>query len=723
MSIGTLAPPPLPADVPVVAPPSEFEGFIDQRLHQTRRQVKIVDVAGGLATLALGALLFLFAAALADHWLIVGGLGPWWRWLLWLAFVGGAGTYFALRLLPPLMHRVNPVYAASTIEKSQPSLRNSLINFLLLRGRREVAPPVFRALEQRAAADLSHVRIDTAVDRTHLIRLCAALAVVLAAFSLYLVFSPKNPLRSAERVLLPWSNLTAPTRVTIDEVRPGDAAAFYGDFITVSAEVAGLHEDEKPVLIYSTGDGQSVDQAMPMTAAAGHRYECRLPPDKFGLQQDYKYHLAAGDCRTPAYRIEVQNAPAIAVDKVVYHYPDYTGLPDQTLDNRQDLQALEGTEVTLHATANAEIKPGSAEIDLGCTGRPGVRMSSDGVRATGSFKLRFGADDNNAPEFDCYQLRFADLQGHENPRPDRHTINVVRDFPPDVRVLEPREERVQVAENGRLTIRIHAADPDFALRRVVLRAVRKDDRSLSIPPLLEKLRPEKGVQGPFQADYVFQPAKFGLKAGDEVQYWAVAEDNKEIGGEPAPTAPRPRNAGSSSKAPRPKIGSNSSRRERREPPPINPKNRRLPRIGRSNGTTPTGRSRISRRKIPRRNSNHRTSQNLPRQTRTRTAKIKPLAKSKKANNPRVNNKALITPPTTNRAATSKTVPSRPRTSRAKENRATEIRPNNKRVKENRTAENRAGKIKAGNPKARSPPASPIGDSIPRPSRATPCRRS
>ena len=59
MSSGIAAPPPLPADVPLVAPPTKHEGFIDQRLQQTRRQVKFVDVAVGLATLAVGVLMWL----------------------------------------------------------------------------------------------------------------------------------------------------------------------------------------------------------------------------------------------------------------------------------------------------------------------------------------------------------------------------------------------------------------------------------------------------------------------------------------------------------------------------------------------------------------------------------------------------------------------------------------------------------------------------------------
>jgi len=527
MSSATL--PPLPPPPPLVAQPTEYENFIDQRLRQTRRQVKVVDIAGGMATLAIGALGYLFVVALADHWLFVGGLATWARWLLWLGFIGATGAFVFFRLLPPMIRRVNPVFAALTIESSRPTLRNSLINFLLLRGRRqELAAPIYNTIEHRAAADLTNVRVETAVDRASLIRLCQVLAAVLAVYLIYLVVSPKNPLNTAGRVLFPWTNIEAATRVTIGPVRPGDTPAFHGEFLTVSAEIAGLRDDETPALIYSTADGQVSKQSIPMTRPEGElRHQCILPPGKTGLQQTYRYHIAAGDARTREYTIEVRQAPAIVVDSVVYDYPGYTGIADRTETAGGDLRAIEGTEVTIHALANTEIKPDTAEIDLGSTGRRGLPMSSSGLKATGRFRLQLNPDDENSPLYDSYLLRFTDSQGRENPHPVRHRIEVVRDLPPDVEIVEPREPEVRVAENGRAAIRVQAKDPDFALRRVEIRAVRGDNRSLALPALLDRRRPAEPVAGEYQGEFVFEPVRFGLKAGDRVQYWAAAEDNKE----------------------------------------------------------------------------------------------------------------------------------------------------------------------------------------------------
>ena len=94
-------------------------------------QVKVVDVVSGSMILAGGTLIFLLVAAVLDQWVVTGGLAFWSRLLLWLGWVLAAGTFFCWRVLPPLVHRINPVFAAQTLEQSQPSLKNSLNQLLV----------------------------------------------------------------------------------------------------------------------------------------------------------------------------------------------------------------------------------------------------------------------------------------------------------------------------------------------------------------------------------------------------------------------------------------------------------------------------------------------------------------------------------------------------------------------------------------------------------------
>lgn len=193
-----------------------------------------------------------------------------------------------------------------------------------------------------------------------------------------------------------------PTRVTVENVEPGNTVAFLGEFVAVSADVKGLNQDEPVLLHYSTADGEMLDQTAPMIEEnRAYRRQARLPPDARGLQQDYSYFITAGDFKTATYTIRTQIPPLITVDKVDYHYPPYTGIPDRSAERQGDLRAIEGTEITVHATANQAID--RAEIDFSgavarhTDGRPGSRghwqvYAADAARRAHAAGARFLSD-------------------------------------------------------------------------------------------------------------------------------------------------------------------------------------------------------------------------------------------------------------------------------------------------------------------------------------------
>src|SRR6185295_11765886 len=378
----------------------EYDRFIERQLRITRSQVRNVDVAGELLVLSAGTLAYFFAATLVDHWIMPGGLGTFGRFSSLAVFLAGAGYYFVRYIAPLLLRRINPVYAAHTIENSKPSLKNSLVNFLLFRQHRvELPDVVYRAIEEQAATRLAGVPLETAVDRSKLIRIGYLLLGVLLMCAVYKLVSPKDPLQSIGRIVRPWADLDAPTRVAIREIEPGDTTAFIGQKVTVSAEVRGVRESESIRVLYSTLDGQTVDRAIDMhVAEGGYRQTAVLPADDAALQQDLKYRIEAGDATTREFTIKVVAAPTIVVESVEYRYPDYTGFPSRTAEHQGDIKGIEGTEVTVHAVANQDIA--SAAIDFDCDQRIDKEMTVDGRRATATFVLGTKAD--GTPEHASY---------------------------------------------------------------------------------------------------------------------------------------------------------------------------------------------------------------------------------------------------------------------------------------------------------------------------------
>ncbi|MBA3480176.1 MAG: hypothetical protein H0T51_00040, partial [Pirellulales bacterium] len=238
--MSTIAPPSKPLSPALV----DSEHYIDDQIRRTRRALKLVDLAAGLITLAIGLLAFVLLAAVLDHWVVPGGLNTAGRGLVF-GLMLLAVAWYGWRQFVPLLRSINPVYAAHTIERSTPSLKNSLLNLLMFRThRQQMSSRVYHALEQQAAQRLSTATLDTAIDRSALLRLGYALLLIIAVCAAYAVLSPKNMAVSAARVLAPWSDLAPPSRVKILDVKPGATSVARGELLEISAEVNGLHADE-----------------------------------------------------------------------------------------------------------------------------------------------------------------------------------------------------------------------------------------------------------------------------------------------------------------------------------------------------------------------------------------------------------------------------------------------------------------------------------------------
>ena len=407
------------------------------------------------------------------------------------------------------------MYAARAIEQGSPSLKNSLINLLFFRERRAgISDAVYRTLEEQAAQRLTRVPVETSVDRSLLIRLGYVLVGVVAIAGLYKVFSPKDPLVSAERILLPWADIVPASRVTIAAVTPGSVTVSRGEFVDVSAEVHGLGDDDAMVLRYTTDDGQVVGKPIPMKPAGdGLRYACRVADEAdgsepVGLTRSLKYRLEAGDARSLDYSIKVVSAPSILVERVDYHYPPYTGYVDRTVDGLGDIRAIEGTRMTIHARANGAIRV--ADVDFDADGRPDLRMTTKETGADASFELSL-REDRQTPRHASYVLRFTNDEGRANRDPVKHSIAVDRDHDPEAAVLLPKEKSIDARLDETVAIEVEASDPDFKLSAVRLHGEAAGQSVLDESLLKAEHR------GRFTTRYSFVPNAHGLKAGDVVQ--------------------------------------------------------------------------------------------------------------------------------------------------------------------------------------------------------------
>jgi hypothetical protein len=541
MATGTVEPRTLPPPPPAPVESVERERLIRRQLARTGWHVRLVDLGSSLVVWVIGLLLlFLFAAA-ADHLVGLGTVG---RCIGLAAIVAFSVWYLTMHVGPLLVRAINPAYAARTIEEATPTLKNSLINFLLLRqDRHGLKEIVYQAVERQAAADIADVPVEATVDRTRLIYAGYALCAVMTFFAAYKILSPKDPFQTIARVMAPWAEIARPSRVQISEVDPGSTEVYYGQAVKIAATVRGVRDGDKINLLYSTADGQTIDQPVAMKLSAGNRYECSLPPEQAspsaanGLLQNVTYRIVAGDAETFPYRLNVVAAPTIIVDRLEFQFPAYSRKADESVRQQGDIKALEGTKVTIHAIANQPIKSAFIELDPETKGGAGetVPLIADGQNARGTITLQLRPDRQTAWRT-TYQVRFLNERGQRSQQPILHRIQVLRDLAPEVQILSPESLRISVAEDGEQTIEVRAIDPDFGLAKLYLEGTVAGKEPLTIDLLEDAAKQPPQVTIP----YAFRPRDHQLQAGDELKFSAVAEDNRahSLTGQPEPNVTR-----------------------------------------------------------------------------------------------------------------------------------------------------------------------------------------
>ena len=503
---------------------SQYDDFIDQRLQRTSFHLKSLDlIVGGmiLGLFLLGSLLLL---VLVDHW--VYGLSVFWRYVA-LLLIPSVSCFLGIRfLLLPLTRRINPEFAAHTVERAHPELKNGLISFLFFRERRNLLRTgVYQGLKHQAATDLTHIPIDSALDRSAIIRLGYGMIALVTIWVAYVLLSPKNPLQTIQRVVMPWRDIARPSQVQVLDVSPGDVEIYRGQAVEITAQVMGLKSDEVPDIVYSTQDGLFVDQRIPLSQdKLPNHFVGQLAMSDHGVQNDLEYWIEAGDATSRRFGVRVLEMPHIQVERLVLDYPDYTGRASETVRGEGDIRAIEGTRIKILGKANQAIQSGSIEFLPKATSEPPRRaalsvLSGDETQATFDFRLRMNVERTDSL-YRGYFMEFTNHQGKSSVDSIQHSIEVIPDRRPVVEILRPDRRTIEVPENASQTIEVRAVDPDFKLTRVQL-AARTRGRNLFRESLLEEWH-----QGQFTAEYAFIPSELGLREGDVVEYLALAEDNR-----------------------------------------------------------------------------------------------------------------------------------------------------------------------------------------------------
>ena len=522
-------------------PPKVNRDNLRQYLTQaagTMRRVELgVGITGWLCTLVV----VILAAILVDHWL--WPLSMLARYAILIFLVGWSVWWVPRRILPFLYQSIHPEHAARKIELQHPEMKESLISWLQLSSSVDSAPKgVLATVGRFAVRNLGGQDSTSIVDSAVLIRLAALLFGFLLTGTVYLFASPKSGVTSLSRMLMPWSNIAPAARVRFVSVSPGTTTITQGSSLPLSVAVRGMLQSDQVFVRYDLSDGQQIGQRLKMNSEIeGVSYRLDLGKSFGGIHQPLNYWIDAGDAIAGPFSLSVQVVPIVAIDRVEFEYPKYTRLKPRTLLQDGIIEAPEGTRVKLYAHSNQPMTKSRIEFDPIMSGNVFVGASSildletDATQIKGQWMLQLDKKGTN-PTLSSYRVKATNSLNESNGDPVLYKIKVFGDLHPEVMLQSDLNQVVDVPVNGSKTIEMRAFDPDFGLTALTAtgrlpKSGTSDEKLVFSVPVFESA---SGTAGQITKVFTFTPSEFDLKAGDAIQFVAIATDNRCKVGEDTP---------------------------------------------------------------------------------------------------------------------------------------------------------------------------------------------
>ncbi|MFO0801028.1 MAG: hypothetical protein U0804_26475 [Gemmataceae bacterium] len=541
-------------------PAAKFATKVDEQLAEATSRIRGHDLAlGGLlvAGLVLG---YAAAMMLLDRYFV---LPEWVRQLSLLAFVGAVGYAAYRKLLQPLRARVNPLYAAVVVERTIDDAKNSVLGYVEAQERGDVHPAVKAAMGARAAKTVDDADVNRAVDHRSLLYAGGGvIALFLTLVVLFFVFRPTQFQSLLGRAFAPFSSAVIATRTNVLLVEPqgGDVTVTSGQSLTIKAEVTGrqpkLDAADKVRLLIRYNPADPAYDELPMEPGETSReWLVQVRPEQ--LRTGAWYKVAAGDGETAEHRVTVRTVPLFTDFEVEYQFPAYTRRPDEKSTDPH-LMAVRNTKVSVLAKANRPVRDGRAVFDP--AGQPVVAGKAVPGRQDA---LRF---DFLLTRPGSYRLTFNAADGERSPESMPFGIKLDEDRPPQVSILVPQPDDIQLPANGLLAVDGGAGD-DYGLDKLTLKLKLADAgaRPLADRPYLGGKSFRRDADGTYPVNLAYKdsvelgkltdPAggKVELKEGMVLEYWLEATDNR--------TKP-----GSGGPEPDPQVGKSVVKRVRLLPP-------------------------------------------------------------------------------------------------------------------------------------------------------------
>ncbi len=408
------------------SPASKYETFVEEQLARARHRIRLLDLAAAglgflIVTLGYGLLMVVLDRLLELPSLV--------RQAAFGLYLVGAVVYVGFALGRVLFRRINPLYAAQQVEHILPDAKNSVVNYLDLRDQ-DLPAAIRGAVSHRAAKDLARADLDQAISTRRTGWLGGIVGGLGLGLAILFFLGPPQFFSLLRRAFAPFTETTIATRTQLGIMQPegGNCTVAVGRAVPVLVSVFGhIPESNRSDSLRLLYRHQPTDPYTERPLERGDsRNEWGTVVPAAEVQNGFWYKVAGGDAETPEYRVQVRSNPLVETIEVKYHFRPYLNRPDLTT-NEPNLEALRGTQVTLTARTNRDIREGHLEFVGEALPLAAEKVAEDAHALRFQFIL-----DKDA----TYRIWFTSQEGERNAEPMPYSIRVKKDNPPRVEVTK-----------------------------------------------------------------------------------------------------------------------------------------------------------------------------------------------------------------------------------------------------------------------------------------------
>ncbi len=492
-----------------------FQSPIEARLTDFRRRVRRVLGLHGTCWVLAVAIGIATACGLLD-WLFDLTTGV--RAILLVALLA-ATAWTAYRLLiAPFLLRLRDVDLAMKVEAQFPKLSDQLssaVEFLHESpdSDRAGSPALRKAVVDQTSRQVTAINFDAALDWRPAKRAAALSGAIVALALALVVASPGSARIALARLVNPFGRTGWPRETHLTLVKAPTRLA-RGEPFQLTVQVAQGRVPDRAEVHYEFDGGEISTEAL---RAVGDR---QFSGGLEAASRSFDFYVRAGDGLTEPVHVDVIPPPELQRLNVKLDFPDYTGLPDESLpDDKGQVRAVWGTKIDVVARSSKPLD--SAELRIGQNASVPASLSPDGTELRASFPLE---------ENGSYWIALRDKEGFENRQATRYDLAALNDQSPDVFIERPASD-IHVTPTADVPLRVVVKD-DFGIDDVTLTHSGSAEDSTTDARLWqwqptddEKTQPRRQV-----VEHRWRLAELGLTPGSVVTYRVSARDADNLKG-------------------------------------------------------------------------------------------------------------------------------------------------------------------------------------------------